>query len=105
MFNVGPLEFLVLAVVGLIVLGPDRLPGLARDAARLVRTLREIANGARTQLKEELGPEFAELDLRSLNPKTMIQNALLGNDEVESTRPAARPREEPEIASPFDDVT
>src|SRR5580698_4618427 len=80
MFNIGPLELLVLAFVGLVVLGPDRLPGLARDAARMIRTLRELANGARTQLREELGPEFADIDLRSLNPRTAITQALLGDD-------------------------
>jgi hypothetical protein len=45
MFNVGPLELIVLAFVGIVVLGPDRLPGIARDAARLIRTLREVATG------------------------------------------------------------
>jgi sec-independent protein translocase protein TatB len=80
MFNIGPLELIVLAFVGLVVLGPDRLPGIARDAARMIRTLRELANGARTQLRDELGPEFADLDLRSLNPRTAITQALLGED-------------------------
>ena len=80
MFNIGPLELLVLAVVGLIVLGPDRLPGLARDAARMIRTLRDLAQGARTQLRDELGPEFADIDLRNLNPRTAIQRAVLGDD-------------------------
>jgi sec-independent protein translocase protein TatB len=79
-FNVGPYEFVVLAIVGLIVLGPDKLPDLARDAARMIRTLRELANGARTQLREELGPEFADVDLRSLNPRTAIQRAILGEE-------------------------
>jgi sec-independent protein translocase protein TatB len=81
MFNVGPLELMVLAVVGLIVLGPDRLPGLAKDAARMIRTLRELATGARTQLRDELGPEFADVDLRNLNPRTAISRAILGDDE------------------------
>jgi sec-independent protein translocase protein TatB len=80
MFNIGPLELLVLAVVGLIVLGPDKLPGLARDAARMLRTLRDLAQGARTQLRDELGPEFADMDLRSLDPRTAISRAVLGDD-------------------------
>jgi sec-independent protein translocase protein TatB len=80
MFNVGPMELLVLAVVGLIILGPDRLPGLAKDAARMIRTLRELASGARTQLRDELGPEFADVDLRNLNPRTAITRAILGDD-------------------------
>lgn len=87
MFNIGPMELLVLALVGMIVLGPERLPGLVRDAARMIRQLRELATGARTQLKNELGPEFADVDLdslrelRSLNPRTAISRALLGDDE------------------------
>ena len=80
MFNIGPLELIVLAFVGIVVLGPDRLPGLAKDAARLIRSLREMATGARTQLRDELGPEFADLDLRSLHPRTIIQRTLLGDD-------------------------
>src|SRR5436305_14606034 len=80
MFNIGPLELMVLAVVGLIVLGPDRLPGLARDAARMLRTLRDMATGARQQLRDELGPEFADIDLRNLNPRTAITKAVFGDD-------------------------
>jgi sec-independent protein translocase protein TatB len=125
MFNIGPLELMVLAIVGLVVLGPDRLPGLARDAARMIRTLRDLAQGARTQLRDELGPEFADLDLRNLDPrnaiqsvlgddlnlskdlrklspKAYLQDAILGADEqqpsgggVSMTKPAARPAEAP----------
>ena len=87
MFNIGPLEFVVLAAVALIVFGPDRLPELAKDAARMLRTLREIAQGARTQLNSELGPEFADFDLASLNPRTAIKNALLGDEDFSSLNP------------------
>jgi sec-independent protein translocase protein TatB len=80
-FNIGPLEFLVLAAVALVVFGPDKLPQLAKDAARMLRTLRDMAQGARTQLTSELGPEFANFDVSSLNPRTAIRNALLGDDE------------------------
>jgi sec-independent protein translocase protein TatB len=80
MFNIGPMELIVLAVVGLIILGPDRLPDLAKDAARMIRTLRDMATGARTQLRDELGPEFADVDLRNLNPRTAITRAILGDD-------------------------
>ena len=87
MFNIGPLELGVLALVGLIVLGPDKLPDLARDAARMLRTLRDMATGARQQLKEELGPEFADLDLRSLHPRTVVQRAVLGDADLSSLNP------------------
>lgn len=80
MFNLGPMEILVIAIVGLIVVGPDKLPELAREAGRMLRTLREMANGARTQLRDELGPEFADVDLRNLNPRTAIRRAVLGDE-------------------------
>jgi sec-independent protein translocase protein TatB len=86
LFNVGPMELMVLAIVGLIVLGPDRLPGLARDAARMLRTLRDLATGARQQLREELGPEFADVDLRNLNPRTAVQRAIFGDDVPEFSK-------------------
>jgi sec-independent protein translocase protein TatB len=93
-FNIGPMELVILAIVGLIVLGPDRLPGLARDAGRMLRTLREMATGARSQLRDELGPEFADVDLRNLNPRTALQRAILGDDdEVRSMNPRRSIRE------------
>jgi sec-independent protein translocase protein TatB len=86
-FNIGPLEFLVLAAVALMVFGPDKLPQLTKDAARMLRTLRDMAQGARSQLTDELGPEFANFDLNSLNPRTAIRNALLGDDDLASLNP------------------
>lgn len=95
MFNVGPMELVLLALVGLIVLGPDKLPGLAREAGQMLRTLRDLATGARSQLKNELGPEFADVDLsalndlRSLNPRTAITRALFNDDEEAPAEKAA----------------
>src|SRR5438067_759043 len=95
MFNIGPMELGVLVLVALIVLGPEKLPGLAREAAQMLRTLRDLATGARRQLKEELGPEFSDVDLsalndlRSLNPRTAISRALFSDDDdVPADRPA-----------------
>jgi sec-independent protein translocase protein TatB len=59
-FDISPIDLLVLAVVGVLVFGPERLPGLASDAARMIRTVRELLAGTRTQLRDELGPEFAD---------------------------------------------
>jgi len=92
MFNIGPFELAVLAIVGLIVLGPERLPGLAREAASMLRTLRDLATGAREQLRDELGPEFADVDLRTLNPRTAVRRAVFG-DEFDDFDPRGRLRD------------
>jgi sec-independent protein translocase protein TatB len=96
MFNIGWGEFLILMVAGLLILGPERLPSAAAWLGRTLRQIREYANGAREQLRNELGPEFDELrapleDLRGLrgfnprgfNPRTAITRHLfddLDND-------------------------
>jgi len=76
----GP-EFLLLLVLAIILFGPERLPDLARKAARIVQYLRTAAGSAQEQLSKELGPGFEDLDLRDLNPKSFIQKHLL--DEVD----------------------
>jgi sec-independent protein translocase protein TatB len=77
----GP-EFALLIVLAVILFGPERLPDLARKAARLINFLRGAANNAQQQLTRELGPEFQNLDFRDLNPRSFIQKNLLDNSVV-----------------------
>jgi sec-independent protein translocase protein TatB len=87
----------VLGVLALIIFGPERLPGLARDAAQALQKLRKVAAGAREQLTAELGPEFGDLDLESLNPRTFVRKHLLDDQsdgllsDPFSTEPTPRP--------------
>jgi sec-independent protein translocase protein TatB len=76
-FDVGPAEFLVLAIVAIFVFGPDKLPDVARQAGRLLRSARQMLTSARSQLSDELGPEFANLDLRDMTPRALVQRHLL----------------------------
>ena len=73
----GLAELLVIFVVAVIVFGPDRLPEFARQAGRLVRQLRNLAQGAQSQLREELGPEYADLRLTDLDPRQAIRKHIL----------------------------
>ena len=81
MFDVGAPELLVLAVIAVILFGPEKLPEFARKAARVINYVRTMANSAQQQLRDELGPEFSDVDVRDLNPKTFIQKHLL--DDVQ----------------------
>ena len=74
-FNMS--EIVVLAVLAVIIFGPEKLPELARKAARVLNYVRNIANDAQGRLREELGPEFADLHLRDLNPKALVSKHLL----------------------------
>jgi sec-independent protein translocase protein TatB len=76
-FDVGPLEFIALAVIALLVLGPDKLPRYAADAARMLRQLRRMANDARAEVTRELGPEFQDIKMADLNPRTLVRKHLI----------------------------
>lgn len=62
----------MLVVLGVLLFGPEKLPEFSRKAARVVVAVRDIANNAQSQLREELGPEYADLDIKDLNPKAFI---------------------------------
>jgi len=94
-FGIGFAELAVIAFIAVLVLGPDKLPDLARQAARLLHQLRTMANSARDELRNELGPEFSELELRDLDPRRIItkqiQEALEEIEEEESHAKAPKP--------------
>ena len=90
MFGVGLPEFAVIAVVAILVFGPDRLPDLARQAGQLVKQVRRMANNARDELRSELGPEYSDLELRDLDPREIVRRhiaeALEDEDDDEPVR-------------------
>lgn len=73
MFGVGLSEIMVIAVVALLVVGPERLPDVAKQAGRLLRQARMMATNARDELRGELGPEYADLQLRDLDPREIVR--------------------------------
>ena len=81
MFDLSVTKILVLAVIALIVFGPNELPKVASQAGRMLRDLRRIAEGAKADLREGLGPEFENFDFEDLNPKTFVRKHLF--DEAE----------------------
>ncbi|WP_432543601.1 twin-arginine translocase TatA/TatE family subunit [Kineococcus sp. SYSU DK002] len=69
MFGINGGELIVLLVVALVVLGPERLPHYAEQLAGLVKSARRFAKGAQAQMREELGPEFDDIDWQKLDPR------------------------------------
>ena len=68
-FGINGNEFLVIILVAVIVVGPQRLPEYTRKLTQMVRQLRVFLDNARSQIAEEVGPEMADLDLSSLDPR------------------------------------
>jgi sec-independent protein translocase protein TatB len=76
-FDLSLPKLLILAVIALVVFGPNELPKIASRAGQALRDLRRIAEGAQADLREGLGPEFADFDLSDLNPRRFVHKHLL----------------------------
>ncbi len=75
-------KLIIIAVIAVFLVGPDRLPAYAAQLARVVKSLRAMADGAKDRMREEMGPEFDEvdwtkLDPRQYDPRRIIREALL----------------------------
>jgi sec-independent protein translocase protein TatB len=87
--NVGWGEMLVLVVVGLVILGPERLPGAIRWSATALRQARDYLSGVTSQLREDIGPEFDDLrgpiselqKLRGMTPRAALTKHLFDGDD------------------------
>jgi sec-independent protein translocase protein TatB len=86
MFGIGGGEFLTLAFVALILIGPNKLPEFAVQSAKFIRKVRDFAQGMVNELKENLGPEYSDLEVTDLHPKRLIKrhidSALAETDEI-----------------------
>ncbi len=106
--NVGWGEMLVLVIAGLVILGPERLPGAIRWTSNSLRQARDYISGATKQLREDLGPEFDDLreplgelqKLRGMTPRAALTKHLLDGDdsiftgkfdEPDNNKPAVQP--------------
>lgn len=85
-------KLFIIGIIAVIVLGPERLPYYASQLARLVRTVRDFANGAKDRMREEMGPDFDEVDWKKLDPRQydprrIIREALLEDEDVPVLKP------------------
>ena len=79
MFDPSIPKLLVLAVIALAVFGPNELPKIAAQSGRALRDLRQIAESAKNDLRDGLGPELADFDIEDLNPKRFVHKHLFGD--------------------------
>lgn len=114
MFGISGGEAILILVVAMVIIGPERLPEYAEKLKELIKALKRYATGAKDDLKETLGPEFSDVDWRKLDPRqydprVIVREALMEEDEPEApayqaaseTAPTTL-RLEPGERAPFD---
>ena len=89
MAGINGWEFIALIVLAVVILGPERLPEYAAKLGRLVRQARAMAEGAKGQLREQMGPEFDDIDWRQYDPRQydprrIVREALLDPNPVDA---------------------
>jgi len=72
MFGIGGGEFVALALLAIILVGPDKLPKFSTDSAKFIRKVRDLAQSATKDLRENLGPGYEDLNVADLHPKKFI---------------------------------
>jgi sec-independent protein translocase protein TatB len=81
-------KVLIIALIAAFLIGPQKLPQYAASLARLVKRVRQMADSAQDRVRQEMGPEFDDLDWRKMDPRQydprrIIREALLDDEPVQ----------------------
>ena len=102
MFGIGVPEMLVIGIVAMLVFGPDKLPDIARQAGRFVRTVKQMAENAKDDLGREMGQDLSGFNLRDLDPREVVRRTLLDDDAPGTVKPQSQRPLSTGEAPPFD---
>jgi sec-independent protein translocase protein TatB len=85
-------KLVIIGIIAVFLLGPEHLPYYASQLARLTKTVRGMANGAKERMREEMGPDFDEVDWKKLDPRQydprrIIREALVDDEPVPVIKP------------------
>ncbi|KQS08844.1 translocase [Curtobacterium sp. Leaf183] len=90
-------KILIIGIIAVLLLGPQRLPMYAQKLAEFVKAVRRFADTAKDRMRDEMGPDFDEvdwqkLDPRQYDPRRIIRDALIDSATGTSTADAATPQ-------------
>lgn len=82
-------KLLLIGIIAVFLIGPDRLPGYTAQFARLIRSMRDMARGAKDRMRDELGPDFDEVEWKKLDPRQYDPRRIIREALLEDQTPAA----------------
>ena len=85
MFGLTIDKVFIIGILAVFLLGPERLPYYAAQLAKLVKSIRTMAAGAKERMREEMGPDFDDVDWKKLDPRQydprrIIREALIDDE-------------------------
>lgn len=89
MFGINGPEFVLLLIIGVLVIGPSRLPEYTQKLANLVKEVRRMASGARDQIKEEVGIDIDEVDWKKYDPRQYDPRRIIKDALLDDTKPVS----------------
>ena len=99
MFDLSILKIAVLAVLAVLVFGPDKLPTMVADVMRFIRAVQSFARTSTEELTRELPPEFRDLQVSDLRPRALagrLVEAATGGDAADGVQAAPAGRRPPD---------
>ena len=90
MFDYGFGEMIGLVILALILVGPERMPRVAGDLAKMIKKVRSLTNSATAEIRDNLGPGFEDLQPKDLNPKTFVKKQLSDLLDEETPKPKVK---------------
>ncbi|MBX3067572.1 MAG: Sec-independent protein translocase TatB [Cryobacterium sp.] len=91
MFGLTFEKLLLIGVLAVFLLGPERLPYYASQLAKGVKNLKRMADGAKDRMREEMGPDFDDVDWKKLDPRQYDPRRIIREALVEEVAPTKAP--------------
>lgn len=92
-------KLLLIGLIAVLLIGPDRLPGYTAQFARLIRSLRDMANGAKDRMREEMGPDYDDVDWKKLDPRQYDPRRIIREALIDEPAPPTRPGQGSAVAT------
>jgi len=89
MFDIGFWELILISVIGLVVLGPERLPVAIRTVRGWISGVKDFSNNVKTELTEELRIHELHNNLKKAEQQSMQNLSPEMSDSVKSLQEAA----------------
>src|SRR6195952_4735396 len=100
MFGLSFEKLIIVGVIAAFIIGPERLPLYASKLAAFVKQIRGFTNDAKSRMKEEMGPDFDDVEWRKLDPRQYDPRRIIRDALLEAPEPRRSDKDddvEPEL--------